>query len=79
PLTGSCFIVPRSFGYYVAEDKLLKPSYSWGNYSISATVTESSKQAFVDKIISDNSDLIINASKTQLNKTSTKLSKKTGK
>lgn len=79
PLTGACFIVPRSFGYYVAEDKLLKPSYSWGNYSIAATVTESSKQAFVDKIISDNSDLIINASKTQLNKTSGKLTKKNGK
>ncbi len=76
PLTGACFIVPRSFGYYVAEDNVLKPSYSWGNYSIAATVTESSKEAFVDKIISDNSDLIINASKTQLNKTSNKLIKK---
>jgi hypothetical protein len=76
PLTGACFIVPRSFGYYVADDNVLKPSYSWGNYTIAATVTESSKEAFVDKIITDNTDLIINASKTELNKTSNKLIKK---
>lgn len=74
PLTGASFIVPRSYGYYVAEDNALKPSYSWGNYSIAATVTESSKEAFVDKMIADNSDLIINASKTQLQKASDKIS-----
>ncbi len=72
-LTGVSFIVPRSYGYYVSEDNLLKPSYSWGNYSISATVTESSKEAFVDKMIADNSDLIINASKTQLSNASKKI------
>jgi hypothetical protein len=76
PITGACFIVPRSYGSYISEDKVLKPSYSWGNYSISATVTESSKEAFVDKMISDNSELIINASKTELNKTSKRLIKK---
>ena len=74
PLTGASFIVPRSYGYYIAEDNALKPSYSWGNYSIAATVTESSKEAFVDKMIADNSELIINASKTQLQKTSNKIS-----
>lgn len=68
PITGSCFIVPRSYGYYVTADKLLKPSYSWGNYSISATITESSKQAFVEKLISDHSDWIIEKGKEQLNK-----------
>ena len=72
-LTGASFIVPRSYGYYVSEDKLLKPSYSWGNYSISASITESSKEAFVDQMISDNSDLIINASKSQLNNASNKI------
>jgi hypothetical protein len=76
PLTGASFIVPRSYGYYISEGNELKPSYSWGNYSISATVTESSKEAFVDKIISDNSDLIVNSSKTQLTKASTAVSKK---
>jgi hypothetical protein len=75
-LTGASFIVPRSYGYYVSEDNTLKPAYSWGNYSISATVTESSKEAFVDKMIADNSDLIINASKTQLNNASKKIIKK---
>jgi hypothetical protein len=72
-VTGSCFIVPRSFGYYVDDLNQLKPSYSWGNYSISATVKESSKQAFVDKIIGDNSDLIINAMKSELQKGAKKI------
>lgn len=75
PLTGASFIVPRSYGYYVAEDNILKPSFSWGNYSIATTVTESSKEAFVDKMISDNSDLIINISKSQLGKVSNKINK----
>ena len=76
PVTGSCFIVPRSYGYYISEDNSLKPAFSWGNYSIAATVTESSKLAFIDKMIINNSDLIINASKTQLTKESGKLIKK---
>lgn len=76
PLTGACFIVPRSYGYYVSEDKTLKPAYSWGNYSISATVTESSKEDFVDKMIADNSDFIVNGSKAQLTKASSKIIKK---
>jgi hypothetical protein len=73
PATGSCFIVPRSFGHYVAEDNELKPSYSWGNFSISATIKESSKQSFVDKIITDNSSTIMNATKTGLQKATQKI------
>lgn len=75
PLNGASFIIPRSYGYYVSEDNTLKPSYSWGNYSITAKVTESSKEAFIDKIIAGNSDVIINASKDQLQKASGKIIK----
>ena len=58
-IDGKAFIVPRSFGYYKNEDGEIKPSYSQGAYSISAKVTETSKDKFVTKILMDNSSQLI--------------------
>ena len=56
---GRSFIVPRSFGYYKAQDGSVAKSYSQGAYSITAKVTETAKDKFVTKILVDNSDNII--------------------
>jgi hypothetical protein len=58
-LDGKSFIVPRSFGYYKNPDGEIKPSYSQGAYSISAKVTETSRDRFVTKILVDNSSQLI--------------------
>lgn len=58
-LDGKSFIVPRSFGYYKNDMGEIKPSYSQGAYSISARVTETSKDKFVTKILLDNSSQLI--------------------
>lgn len=58
-LDGKSFIVPRSFGYYKNQDGEIKQSYSQGAYSISANVTETSKDKFVTKILLDNSSQLI--------------------
>ncbi|MND01434.1 hypothetical protein D3C83_204250 [compost metagenome] len=51
--------MPRSFGYYKAEDGDVKRCYSQGAYSISAKVTETSKDKFVTKVLLDNSSKLI--------------------
>jgi hypothetical protein len=56
---GRSFIVPRSFGYYKDSDGNVSKSYSQGAYSITANVTESTKDKFVTKILVDNSSNII--------------------
>ena len=56
---GKCFIVPRSFGYFKDEYGAVGKSYSQGGYSISAKITESANDRFVTKVLSDNSDQII--------------------
>ncbi len=58
-LDGKSFIVPRSFGYYKNQDGEIKQSFSQGAYSISAKVTETSKDKFVTKILMDNSSQLI--------------------
>ncbi len=58
-IDGRSFIVPRSFGYYKNAKGDIAKSYSQGAYSISAKVTESANDRFVTKIISDNSNQII--------------------
>ena len=60
-LSGKSFIIPRSFGYHRDPDGAIKGGYSQGAYSITVKVTESSKEHFVSKIISDNADMIIEA------------------
>lgn len=73
PLAGKSFIVPRSFGYYVTNSNQLGKSYSWGNYAISAVVTESSDESFVDKVIYDNTGFILDVAEDKMHKTSRKL------
>ena len=73
PLAGKSFIVPRSFGYYVANNNQLNKSYSWGNYAISAIVRESSDESFVDKVIYDNSGFILDVAEDKMHKASHKL------
>lgn len=65
-LSGKSFIIPRSFGYHREPDGLMKPGYSQGAYSIQVKVKESSKDRFVNKLIADNANLIIEATGNQL-------------
>jgi hypothetical protein len=58
-LDGKSFIVPRSFGYRIAAPGVTEPAFSQGAYSITVSVKESTKDNFVNKIISDNSENII--------------------
>ena len=61
-LTGRAFIVPRSFGYH-REDGEPKPGYSQGAYSIDVKVKESSKNVFITKLITENTNLMIDVYK----------------
>lgn len=71
-LEGKSFIVPRSFGYYKGESGNVDKSYSQGSYTITAKVTESSKDRFVTKILVDNSNLVIDMLGKQATKVLTK-------
>lgn len=68
PLDGRSFIVPRSFGYYISDNNIKAKCFNQGAYSIVVNVKESSKSNFVNKVIVNNSNLIINATDNQLNK-----------
>ncbi len=57
-LTGRSFIVPRSFGYHM-ENGEPKPGFSQGAYMITVKVKESSKDNFITKLISENTEIII--------------------
>ncbi|MGB4843481.1 MAG: hypothetical protein WBP16_03390 [Ferruginibacter sp.] len=61
-LTGKSFIVPRSFGYHI-EEAVPVQGYSQGAYTIIVKVKESTKNVFVNKLISENTDIIIDAYK----------------
>lgn len=63
---GKSFIVPRSFGYYITEDGTPARSFSQGAYSIQVNVKESSKNSFINTLIIDNSDQIIDAAGKKL-------------
>lgn len=67
-LDGKSFIVPRSFGYYIANNNVRAKCYNQGAYSIVVNVKESSKNNFVNKVIVNNSNFIINSAGNQLNK-----------
>jgi hypothetical protein len=58
-IDGRSFIVPRSFGYYKTESGEVNRSYSQGAYSISAKVTETSRDKFITKVLMDNSSKLI--------------------
>ncbi len=72
-LDGRSFIVPRSFGYYIDEEGKPAKSYSQGVYSVYVKVKESSKNAFVNTLIIDNSGKIIDAAGKKLKEASEKL------
>jgi len=59
PLYGSSFIVPRSYGTYLNDDKDFAPAYGQGIFDILVEVTEAGKEHFVTKVVQDNSDKII--------------------
>lgn len=58
-LDGRSFIVPRSFGYYLAENNQKAKCFSQGAYSIQVNVKESSKNNFINKLIIDNATEIL--------------------
>lgn len=65
-LTGKSFIVPRSFGYHREPDGQMKPGYSQGAYSIQINVMETSKNNFVTKLVFDNANVMIDATRDQI-------------
>ncbi len=71
-LTGKSFIIPRSFGYHLDAYGEMTRSYSQGAYSIEVKVKESSKNNFVSKMLFENANVIVDATrdgiKTKLKK-----------
>lgn len=65
-LTGKSFIVPRSFGYHREPDGEMKPGYSQGGYAIKVKVKETSKNNFVTKLVFDNANVMIDATRDQI-------------
>ncbi len=65
-LTGKSFIVPRSFGYHREADGQTKQGYSQGAYSIHVAVKESSKNHFINTLIIQDANLMINAAGDQI-------------
>ena len=64
-LTGRSFIVPRSFGYHI-EKGTSRTGYSQGAYTITVVVKESSKDVFVAKVISENTNLMLDTYKKKV-------------
>jgi hypothetical protein len=58
-LDGKSFIVPRSFGYKIGSSARTEGTFSQGMYSIEVKVKESTKDTFINKVITDNSDKVI--------------------
>ena len=58
-IDGKSFIVPRSFGYHMNAQGVAERSFSQGAYSITARISESSKDRFVTTILVDNSSKIV--------------------
>ncbi|MEX0637070.1 MAG: hypothetical protein WD135_09905, partial [Ferruginibacter sp.] len=67
-LDGWSFIVPRSYGYHMVDRNNAQPAYSQGAYSITVNVNESSKNKFVNQMIIDNSDKLVDALGDQIKK-----------
>jgi len=55
-LTGECFMVPRSAGYYKNQEGIVQDCWGQGLYSIKVTVKETTKPKFIDKLIVYSSD-----------------------
>jgi hypothetical protein len=59
PLYGSSFIVPRSYGTYLNDEKDFAPAYGQGIFDILVDVTEAGREHFVTKVVQDNSNQIV--------------------
>ena len=55
-LTGQCFLVPRSSGFYKTNNGVVQPCWGMGLFSIDVSVKETSKMKFIDKVIILSSD-----------------------
>lgn len=71
-LDGKCFLVPRSCGYYINDKGEMDKCYSQGSFGITAQITESGKEKFVDKLLFDESDMIIKKASTKATERATK-------
>ncbi|WP_443938178.1 hypothetical protein [Pedobacter sp. MW01-1-1] len=67
-LEGWSFLVPRSYGYHLNNSNQMEESWSQAAYSIGVKVTESSKNTFVNQLLIDNSESLINMSTDKLKK-----------
>lgn len=65
-LDGRSFIVPRSFGYRIDENGVPVKAFSQGAYAIVVNVKESSKNSFVNTLLLDNSNQILEAAGKKL-------------
>lgn len=65
-LYGGSFIVPRSYGVYLDEQKNFQTVYGRGLYDILVEVTESGRDHFVTKVVQDNSERIVDEVKSGL-------------
>ncbi len=68
PVTGECFMVPRSAGFYKTKNGVIKSCYGQGLYSVSVSVKETSKTKFVDRVIIFSSDPALNVGSQLLQK-----------
>lgn len=63
---GYAMLIPRSYGHAVNKDYNLKDVYSQGKYAVSVKVKESGKQKFITKLVTDNSQKILDAGSDKL-------------
>ncbi|MBL6963577.1 MAG: hypothetical protein ISR55_07130 [Bacteroidetes bacterium] len=65
-LYGFSYLVPRSNGNYVTYQNEIKNCYGKGQYNISAEITETAKDNFVSRVMSQNKDYIMENVKYEL-------------
>ena len=67
-LTGECFMVPRSAGYYKNKNGVVQSCWGMGLYSIKVSVKETSKVKFIDKLIIYTADPTLSVGSSMLQK-----------
>lgn len=66
PIEGYSFLIPRSSGYYITDNKEVLPAFGFGNFNIEVIISESSNHKFVTQKLQENSDAIFTEIKNQL-------------
>ena len=56
---GFSYLIPRSFGNYITYQNEIQSCFGKGQYNISATITETAKDHFVSRVMSQNKDYIL--------------------